>query len=460
MKIDLKRFNAYTIVRDLLFNAWVIVLAVVTGFVGGVCYYSFLHTETYVSSMTVSINLSGYTSEAAALSLARTVVIAENLDDVFQSKALRDVVEKDLGESLTGSMEARQIEETNLVSITVTDNSPEKAYETLVSVYKNYYKVTDFAFSNVIIRTVVNPEMPLQPTNRVTPIAGGVLFGILAGVIVAGIIAVISFLRDTVKNVSDIESELDTKLFATVNSVKRLSRNLPLDKHRLVVTNPLIPPHFAASFRKIAVKLESLHRIKGIKSVMITSVTENEGKTSVAVNTAMTLAENGHRVLLLDADFKNPSDYHFFDEVKNPEETDFRNYFRGTDALSGFIKQDPITGLFILGNARAYSDSAELLGSSQFKAVLKELKEMFDFIIIDTPPCGITVDAEVLSNSVDASLLVIRQDVVVVKDINAQIETLAHGNVIGCVFNDVSAFGRKDGGRNINRLDKAKKGEA
>ena len=180
-KFDITRVNIYTILRDLILNAWVVVLAAITGFVGTICYYNYLHEHEYVSSMTVSINLSGYTQDATALSLARTVIIAETLDDVFQSEALCDVVKHDLGAEITGTISARQLRETNLVQIRVTDKTPQKAYETLVSVYKNYPKVTDYVFNNVIIRTIINPSMPTYPSGAMSAKVLGVLCGMLSG---------------------------------------------------------------------------------------------------------------------------------------------------------------------------------------------------------------------------------------------------------------------------------------
>lgn len=443
-KFDFSRFNLYTILRDVLINWWVILLAVIVGFVGSSSYYTFLHKERYVSSMTVSINLSGYTSEATALSLARTVVIAENLDDVFQSNALRDVVEKDMGMALTGDIKAEQIQETNLIRISVTDVTPSKAYDTLVSIYNNYYKVTDYVFTNVIIRTVVNPDMPGTTASAMSPISYGAMFGILLGVLVVAIIVLLSFLRNTVKNASDVEKELDMKLLGTVSHVKKLSRDLPQAKKRLIITNPLIGPSFANSFKKMAVKLESLYRTKNYKTIMVTSVAENEGKTSVSVNIALALAQNGHRILLLDSDFKNPSIFRFFDDIDKSEEKDFNNLF-GSDAdVSQFIKHDPLTGLYIIGNSKPYSASEDILSSSQFLSVFNQLKEMFDFVILDTPPCGITVDAEILSNVVDAALIVVCQDVVEVSDINDHISNLDKCYLAGCIFNDVSTIGRGD----------------
>ena len=444
--IDFSRFNLYTVVRDLIINIWIIVLALITGFVGTVWYLNYLRKENYVSSMIVSINLSGYTTEATALSLARTVEIAKTLDDVFQSSALTNVVEKEMGEPLTAKISASQLGETNLVTISATDSTPQKAYETLVSVGENYHKVTDNVFTNVMIRTVKNPEMPSEPAGTLSPTTAGVLVGILAGLIVTGIIVLISFLRNTVKSTSDVENELDTKLFGTVNRVKKFNQKLPESKQRVLITNPLVGFDFVNSFRKIAVKLESLHRTKNIKTLMITSVTENEGKTSIAVNTALALAQSGNHVLLMDCDLKNPSVRHFFDNDETDNPNALTDCFEKAINISESIKQDTATGLSLAYNIKPATGSAEMLSSSNFAAILTELKETFDFIIVDTPPCGITVDAEIVSNVVDAAIIVVRQDVAEISDINEQIHNLDKCYLAGCVLNDIAQFGNQSSG--------------
>ena len=436
-KFDISRVNIYTILRDLLLNAWIVILAVISAFVGSVCYYNYLHEHDYVSSMTVSINLSGYTQDATALSLARTVIIAETLDDVFQSEALCDVVTHDLGEKITGKIEAAQLKETNLVRISVTDKTPQKAYETLVSVYKNYPKVTDYVFNNVIIRTIINPSMPTYPSGAIPPKLLGVLCGFFAGFIVMILIIFVSFMRDTIKNPSDVDKELNIKLFGTVNRVKGMSAKLPHAKRRLIITNPLIGFDFANSFRRMAVKLESLRRTKGIKSFMITSITENEGKTSATVNLGVALAQNGYKTLILDCDLKNPSVYRFFDQVEHSEEKDFHQYLDNGGDIVNFIKYDADTGLYLICNAKFCTHSAEKLSSVRFAEVMQMLKGMFDFVIVDTPPCGITIDAEIISGTVDAALMVVRQDVVTVTDINDHLENLNKCYLAGCIFNDV-----------------------
>ena len=94
--IEYPRFNAYTLLRDLVKNLWVIILAAVVGFGGCLTYVTYIHKKQYSSSMTIAINVGGYSSHASAQLVARTIVIAQTLDDVFKSEALVDLVKKDL----------------------------------------------------------------------------------------------------------------------------------------------------------------------------------------------------------------------------------------------------------------------------------------------------------------------------------------------------------------------------
>lgn len=444
-KFDISRFNLYTVITDLKINLWVILLAIVTGFVGGTTYHNHIRPQRYVSNMIVSINLSGYTTDATALSLARTVVIAETLDDVFQSSALRDVVKKELGGKMTGEISAAQLGETNLIGISVTDSSPEKAHDTLVAVYENYSKVTDFVFNNVIIRTVANPTMPTSSNASMSATTFGLICAVLLAVAATAAIVIISFLRDTVKNVSDVERELDAKLFGTVHLAKGLSRKLPQKERRLVVTNPRVGYDFVNSIRKMTVKLESLKRTKGHNVFMVTSVAENEGKTTIAVNLALSLVQSGNRVLLADCDFKHPSVHWFFDTVERNQNSDFHTYLTEGGDFAHFIKRDT-SGLYIADSLEHCKNSSELLSGARFAAALRALKEQFDYIIIDTPPCGVAVDAEVVSGLADAALLVVRQDAVTIPAINEQIENLGKCYLAGCVFNAVGEFGNKTDG--------------
>ncbi len=438
---EYSRINLYTIVADITRNFWVVVLAAYVGFMGSFTYFSHIRDKQFTSTMTLSVNLSGYTSSSTALTLSRTIDIAQSLDDVFKSDALKDVVKGDLGTNKIGSISANQLSNTNLISVSATGNTAQAAYDTLRSVLENYDKITDFVFTNVVIRAVVNPSMPTAPSNSNSPITSGIIFAFAMAGLVVLIMVFISFVRDTVKNISEVDSDLSAKLFGVVYHVKSRGKNKVLPE-KLMVNNPLSGYSFSESYRRMAVKIESLKRTKGLKVFAITSVAENEGKTTVSTNMALALAQNNHRVLLVDCDFKNPSIQHFFTRENRPENRNFHNFIAEGGELSEFLYRDPDTNLYIADSNKPCDGSSEKLSHARFGETIAALKEQFDFVIVDTPPCGITVDAEIISESVDAMLMVVRQDGVHVSEINDHIENFNKTYVAGCVFNDVRTLRR------------------
>ena len=439
-KFDAARVNLYSVFSDLLHNLWVIALAAIVGFAGSVVFFTHFYPKKYTSEMTVSVNLSGYTANSTSVSLARTVVLAETLDDVFKSSAMVRAAQNAMDTPISGSVNAAQYPDTNLISVTVTDSSPKKAYDTLKAISENYHNVTDYSFSNIIIKVVSNPTMPTKPSNSVSTIKLCLVLGVLAGIFVAVLFAVMSYMRDTVKNISDVEAELNTRLFGTVYNTAKPSRKLPDSKRKMLISNTLVGYRFTESFRKIAVKIESLKRTKGTKVFMITSSAEDEGKTTVACNTAVALANSGHKVLLIDCDFKKPAVKNFFKEIPHSKENDFHLFVENGGDITNYIKHDPETGLYIADCVEPCANSAEKLSYPRFADTVAALKEQFDFIIIDTPPAGLIVDAEIVSGIADAVLMVVRQDYVRVTDINDQIENLSKTYFAGCIFNGIREF--------------------
>lgn len=435
-QIQYERINFYTLVRDLIRNIWVIILAAAVGFGGCLTYVTYIHAKQYTSSMTVSINLGGYTTQASAQLVARTIVIAQTIDDVFKSEALADVVVRDLGAENMGTISATQMGDTNFVEITATADTPQKAYNTLKSVAENYPKITDYVFEDVLIGTIENPDMPNQPSNAISPVGMGIIAGGLAALLMVALIVFISYMRDTIKCVYDVEHDLDIKLFGVVYH-NRMPKNNGNVKQKMIITNPLVGYQFSESYRRIAVKVESFKRTKGLKVFAITSVAENEGKTTVAINTATALAQNGNRVLLMDCDFKNPSIHYFFNRDEQDNVKDFHKFIDDGGDISEYIHFDATTGLYVADAEHSCKASSEKLSNHRFSEVVSAMKKQFDFIIIDTPPCGLTVDAEIISDSADAVLLVIRQDAVGTDEINDHVESFSKVFVAGCILNNV-----------------------
>lgn len=437
-RIEPKRINAFTLVYDLLYNWWVILLAVIIGFCGCQIYYFAFKTQTYTSAMTISVNLSGYTTNATTTSLSRTIDIAETYKNVLDSDTLRILVEEDMGEPITGTIRVKQKPETNLIDISVTDASSEKAYKTLKSVYENYPKITENSFSNIIISVISGPYLPSSVSNPAASIAYSCLIGLMSAIICIAIILVISFFRDTVKNISDVDDLLECKLFGTVYHINKRKHRIDLKNDGLILSNPLIDYGFRNSFSEMAVKLESLQRTKHIKSVVVTSIAENEGKTTVIVNLAIALAAAGKKVVLLDSDLKLPAVYKFFRHITFKPENELLNYLKGKTDYQSILRYDKQTGVYFISGKEKTFDSAKVISGEAYQSLIKQLENEFDFVLIDTPPGGVAIDAETICDYTSGMLFVVRQDYVSVEAINDYIINIDNSKMLGCVFNDVS----------------------
>lgn len=439
-EIKSKQINLFTLLRDLLLNCWVVLLAGVIGFSTCQIYYSNFAVNKYTSSMTIAVNLSGYTTAPTTTSLARAIEVATAFQNVLQSSALVEIVEEQIGETISGQLVVKQKSETNLIDISVTDTNPEKAYKTLKAIFNNYSLLTDNAFNNVIISVLSHPNMPLSVANREQSIYNSVFLAVLFMVICASIILLLSYKRDTVKNIEDVENLLDCKLFGTVYHInKRSSKN---KKHisGLVIDNPLVSYKFSNSIREIAIKIESLQRTRNIKSVMITSLIENEGKTTISVNIAKALVETGKKVALVDCDFKMPAVYKFFENKNLKDGYELSEYLSGNCSLDSVVRYDNKTGVYLFGGKKKNSNSSEIVNKDNFSDFINILKDNYDVIIVDTPPGGLAVDAEIISEVTDATFLVVKQDCVIVEHINDYISCLNSQKLIGCIFNDVHTF--------------------
>lgn len=439
-ELKLSLINPFSLVEDLIRNWWVILLSAIIGFSGFQVYNSAFVVEEYTSSTTIAVNLSGYTDSATATSLSRTIEIAEAFQNVLKSSALIDVVEEEIDSKITGTLNAAQKAETNLITLSVTDISPEKAYKTLKSVCENYHILTDSAFSNIVISVVTPPSMATR-SNVMGVIIKSVFCGFIMAVLCIAIILVLSYFRDTVKNPSDVEALLDCKLFGKIDHINKNSAKLKDKVIGLMMNNPLIDYRFSNCFRAMAIKLLSVKRTKNIKSIMITSIAENEGKTTVSVNLALALAETGKKVILVDCDFKLPAVYKFFTNTPVEDSQELALYLKGdTTDYTSTVRYDKNTSLYLAGGKKQYRNSSEIINSRRFANYIKLLEEDFDFVIIDTPPGGITVDSEIASEKVNGLLLVVRQDFTEVEPINDYISNVSNDKLLGCVFNNVSTL--------------------
>ncbi|MBE6679118.1 MAG: CpsD/CapB family tyrosine-protein kinase [Ruminococcaceae bacterium] len=167
----------------------------------------------------------------------------------------------------------------------------------------------------------------------------------------------------------------------------------------------------------------------------VTSSMRGEGKSTTAVNLSYVLAEKGSRVLLIDGDLRIPSIAKKMQIASTPGLTDF---LMGKGANFASFQSELLKNWFILPSGNIPPNPSELLGSKRMEAVLAELREAFDYIVIDLPPVNIVSDALSISSLITGMIVVIREEYTEKKELERCFRQLrlSNVNILGCVMNE------------------------
>ncbi len=203
---------------------------------------------------------------------------------------------------------------------------------------------------------------------------------------------------------------------------------------RLVV--PDGAPHtMIEEYRKLAAALHHAQLAHGTKVVMVTSASPGEGKTLTASNLALTLSRSYERnVLLIDADLRKPTIHEVFGLQNAGGLLDaLRESPMESDRRVPLVQVSPRLKLLLSGGITP--DPMSLLTSDALRALLRDAADVFDWVIVDTPPAAFLPDCNLLAPAVDAALLVVRAFATPYPLVQRVIESVGHDKLIGVVLN-------------------------
>ena len=413
---------------------WVLLLVIVI-----VCtlrsYFStsFSYTPQYVASATVSVTAPGesYTNIQSAQEMA------EMFPYVLTSGVLREVIQNDMGlDYLPGQISVDAEEGMNMLTISVSSDDPQMAYNILQSVIKNYPEVAEYIFGETQLQILDETGIPSDTQEEIV-IRGSYRRGALQGLIVSAVILCLYvFLKRTVRTKEQLKKQVNIRDLGSLPYVKQKKRK-NAENNTINILNERIAPVYEEAIRRLRIRIMREAEMKNAKVIMVTSSVPGEGKTTVAVNLAVAIAKQKKSVILVDCDMRNPSVAQMMhhDEAHPglasvlKDETTLQNAL--TDA--GI----PDAEMRIMYGGAADSEDTALLGSRKMGEVIEELKGKADYVILDTAPAELLVDASLLAKYVDAALYVIRCDYTKMNKIRGGIETLASRrlDILGFVFN-------------------------
>lgn len=203
----------------------------------------------------------------------------------------------------------------------------------------------------------------------------------------------------------------------------------------LVLNYDMLDYNAAESYKSLRTNLFFCGEDK--KIIAVTSCTPNEGKTNVSFNLSVSLAQAGKRVLLINADLRKPVS---MDKIQvEGELKGLSHYLSQQTSMSNIVYNTNIPKFHMIHSGAVPPNPTELLGSVHFKHLLDSLRDVYDYVIIDTPPLGSVIDGAVIAEECDGSVFVIESGVISYRFAQEVKEQLEKCNcpILGVVLNKV-----------------------
>ena len=275
------------------------------------------------------------------------------------------------------------------------------------------------------------PEEPIQPR----PLLNGLL-GAASGLFITATLAFLfEYLDDTLKTPEDIQQYLNLPVIGLIGETNP-SEGPKQNQHPgvFVTKHPLSP--VTEAFRTLRTNLEFASVDIPLSTLIVTSTSPSEGKSTVAVNLAVVIAQGGKKVVLIDTDLRRPSIHRY---LELPNRRGLSDLFRDPAQLPHVIQTWDNLPITIITSGPIPPNPAELLDSKGMEQIIDELKESYDLVIIDSPP-AVVVDPIVLSAKVDGVLMVIEPGKTRIDAAQVVLEQLhrAGARVVGVVMNPIS----------------------
>ena len=264
----------------------------------------------------------------------------------------------------------------------------------------------------------------------------------MAGMLLGFVLGYLVDIADkTYRNPDEITKQLNIPLIGHIPVISSSKRHLVEDSyvHPLVCTYHRPKAQSSEAFRAVRTALFFNTQGNTHSVIQITSPTPGDGKSTVAVNLAVSIAQAGKRVLLIDGDMRRPTVHHSFGIKSNDG---FATILLGDCRIDDAIFDcEEIEGLSVMPCGKKPSNPAELITSPRFQSLIEEIREMFDYVIIDTPPILAVTDPCPVAARVDGVILTLRikKNIKISSDRATNILQNVGANLIGVVVNGVGA---------------------
>ena len=494
---------------------WILILlACMAG--GIAFFVSLQQTPIYQSSTLVMINAAPSVLSDPSNFIYTSQQLAETYANIMTTQPILDGVKGQLGlDSLSASIQVQPIQNTSLLTVTVQDTEPIRAAmiaNTLVSVfaeqlkadqtvryadskknlenqiatlegqiqttstalnamkdipenqaklltlhnnltqYQNSYSYALQSYAELrlaeaqSISTVIqkDPAVPNASPVKPHPFQSAILAAAVGLLLAGGIVFLIEFLDDTIRDPQEIVRKWGVPILGIITRYKTNEGSL------ITLKQPRSP--VSEAFRALRTNLEFAAVDAPLETILITSPSPQDGKTTIAVNLACVLAQSNRRVVAVDADLRRPQlnkPFHLTNRIGLTDQLiqsqklvrvfNTNQPIPPKEQLEGCIQDTELANLKVITSGGLPPDPSVLLGSIRMQELMVSLRDRFDCVILDTPPVLMVTDAVVLAPRVGGVIIVVKPSVTKRAGLHHVIDQLRQVNarVLGVVINNV-----------------------
>ena len=385
------------------------------------------HTNPIIAANIANAIITVFSKQNEEYQNSRYADLKNNLS--MQLEELGQAIEQDslALQELDDSLENQA--ERNKLETSLTQNR--QLYATLLKTFEDVRLSEIESTSNVVFAEAATPPaIPIKPKVMQNTLLAGIVGLFLA----VGIVLLIEALDDTIKGPIDVEKNLGLPILGVI-------LRMPDKKVVITATEPRSP--ISESFRSLRTNIQFASVDIPIHTLLVTSATPQDGKTTVITNLAVVFAQGGKKVSLVDADLRKPK-VHQFLELSNSK--GLTSLFMQTEIkLDSVLQNSKTENLSVITSGSLPPNPAELLGSEKMYTIISKLKDQFEMVLLDTPPVFAVTDAAVLSRYADGVLLVIKPGYTKIAVAQQTVEQLNRvgANILGVVLNDVEVRGSR-----------------
>lgn len=394
------------------------------------------YTPMYEARMSFTVQVANpLYAEINAYNNAAAKQLHTTFPYILRSAILQQRVQEHLGADWVPDVNTTVLENSNIFTISVRHTDPQWAYQVLKAVVECYPQVAEYVVGStnmIILDDSGVPDRPLYDLELKDPLILGAAAGLLLW---AAAILLMALARRTIRNEDELKRTLNYECLGIIPATKVVSRS----KSCPLICKDNGKFGFSESVRLLQMHVQKEMRQQVYKILLVTGAAPGEGKTTIAVNLAIAFAQKGNRVLLVDCDMYNPSVMKALG-VDNP--VTLRMYQQEAVSRPDVIRKSEIRHLYLLS---ADVDIKDERNKQMLQRILVESREDFEYVIVDTPPCSLLVDAAELSDLADCALMVVRQDYASRSKILEGVRLMTDNGLpmLGCAINGVA--GNLDG---------------